>query len=266
MEEADIQPLIEDLTSNVDDLEQALAPLLNTALSHSTSKLPLLDKAKLYVLATYAIESILFSSLRLNGVDAKTHPVFQELARVKGYFAKIKSAETSGTKRNVTLNKDAATRFIKHGLAGNEKYDRERAERVATEKAGAKRKLEEMSVGTHTRLDGSAKRSKAAEGHDDSQHTTNGVAQLGEAPSMGMHTKFTDSEKIAHTNEQASEEEAYGDSSASRPKPKSSNEALASLLDNAESTSDQQHTKKKKRRKKKHDQRELEDLRAEETK
>ena len=172
MDTADLHPLVEDLTSNIDDLEESLAPLLKTALSHSTSKLPLLDKAKLYVLATYAIESILFSCLRLNGVDAKAHPVFQELARVKEYFAKIKTAETAGTKKSTTLDKDAASRFIKHGLAGNDKYDRERAERIAKEKAGAKRKLEDIQVGTHTRFDGAAKRIRTAESGQSSKRTT----------------------------------------------------------------------------------------------
>jgi exosome complex protein LRP1 len=174
METSDLQPLIEDLTSNIDDLEESLAPLLKGPLSHQTSKLPLLDQAKLYVLATYAIESILFSSLRLNGVDAKAHPVFQELGRVKEYFNKIKTAETTGAgaKRNVSLDKEAAGRFIKAGLAGNEKYDRERVDRVAREKAGAKRKLEEISVGTHTRFDGAAKRIKAQESELESGKVT----------------------------------------------------------------------------------------------
>lgn len=160
--------LVEDLDGNIDDLEEALAPLLKTAFSVSTSKLPLLDKAKLYVLATYAIESILFSALRLNGVDAKAHPVFQELNRVKEYFEKIKTAETAGTKRSTTVDKQAAGRFIKHGLAGNDRYDRERSERMARERAGSKRKLEDMQarVGTHTRFKGTAKRIRATERDD----------------------------------------------------------------------------------------------------
>lgn len=154
METADILPLVEDLSTNISDLEQALAPLLNTTLSTSTSKLPLLDKAKLYVLATYAIESLLFSAIRLNGVDAKAHPIFQELARVKEYFGKIEKAEGQGSRRGTTLDKDAASRFIRHGLAGNERLDRGRGE-----KAGAKRKLEDMQgVGKHTRFDAVARR------------------------------------------------------------------------------------------------------------
>jgi len=48
------------LDDEIDDLSESLAPLLQKALSATTSKLPLLDKAKLYVLVTYAIESVLF--------------------------------------------------------------------------------------------------------------------------------------------------------------------------------------------------------------
>lgn len=155
MDTEDLQSLVEDLTANIDDLEESLEPLLNAALSASTSKLPLLDKAKLYVLATYAIESVLFSYLRLNGVAAKEHPVFRELTRVKEYFEKIKRAESAGVKRNISLDKGAAGRFVKHALAGNDKYDQERKEREVREKAGAKRKFEDMTgVGTHQRFGG----------------------------------------------------------------------------------------------------------------
>ncbi len=181
MDTSALEEMVEDLSGDIDDLEESLAPLLKGALSQSTSKLPLLDKAKAYVLATYALESVLFSSLRLNGVDAKSHPIFKELARVKEYFGKIKAAESAGSKRSTTLDKDAANRFIKHGLAGNDKYDRERAERMAAEKTGAKRKLEEMSVGTHTRFDGAAKRIKASESSANDSMATEKETPPGEA-------------------------------------------------------------------------------------
>lgn len=165
MDATDLGPSLKDLASNIDDLEESLAPLLNTALSTSASKLPLLDKSKLYVLATYAIESLLFSFLRLNSVDSKSHPVFLELTRVKQYFEKIKTAESAGIKPNTTLDKGAANRFIKHGLAGNDKYDRERALQLEKEKAGAKRKFEDMTerVGSHTRFEVMSKKIKADE-------------------------------------------------------------------------------------------------------
>jgi exosome complex protein LRP1 len=60
MESTEVVSFLEQLDDEIDDLEDSLAPVLNSALSTTSSKLPLLDKAKLYVLVTYAIESILF--------------------------------------------------------------------------------------------------------------------------------------------------------------------------------------------------------------
>jgi hypothetical protein len=60
MDTSKVLSLLEQLDGEIDDLEESLAPLVTTALSETASKLPLLDKAKLYVLVTYAIESILF--------------------------------------------------------------------------------------------------------------------------------------------------------------------------------------------------------------
>lgn len=60
LEAGDLEGLFEDLKENVDDLENALAPLLSSTVVDVASKLPLLDKAKLQVMVTYAIESLLF--------------------------------------------------------------------------------------------------------------------------------------------------------------------------------------------------------------
>jgi exosome complex protein LRP1 len=60
MDSSKVLSLLEQLDDEVDDLEEALAPLLKRALAETSSKLPLLDKAKLYTLVTYAIESLLF--------------------------------------------------------------------------------------------------------------------------------------------------------------------------------------------------------------
>ncbi len=60
MDSTSILSLLGRLESEIDGLEDSLAPLIETDLSHITSKLPLLDRAKLYVLVTYAVESILF--------------------------------------------------------------------------------------------------------------------------------------------------------------------------------------------------------------
>lgn len=150
MDTTTLAPLLSSLSSSIDDLEDSLAPLLTTPLSQTASKLPLLDKAKLHVLTTYAIESLLFSYLSLNGVNAKTHPIFTEIMRVKQYSEKIKLAEAgpgaAAVSRTQMLDKGAAQRFIRAGLAGNERFDLERAERTAREKEVAREKLEALEA------------------------------------------------------------------------------------------------------------------------
>lgn len=60
---------------------------------------------------------------------------------MKQYFEKIKIAESGPLKReNLSLDKAAAGRMIKHALAGNEKQDTKQSEKIAREKALAKQK------------------------------------------------------------------------------------------------------------------------------
>lgn len=145
--QTDLPDLVEDLEVNIDELTETLAPLLNTQLSTTASSLPLLDKAKLYVLAAYSIESLLYSTLQASGINAKEHAIFKELARLKGYFGKIKEAEerVNAPAPKAKLDVGAAARFIKHGLAGNDKYDLERAERMAKERARAHLKAKQIN-------------------------------------------------------------------------------------------------------------------------
>ncbi|KAL8994908.1 MAG: hypothetical protein Q9169_005244 [Polycauliona sp. 2 TL-2023] len=120
MDTTDLTSLLEILDDDIDELEETLAPVTKHALGDTVSKLPLLDKAQLYILVTYAIESILFSYLRLNGVDAKEHAVFTELKRVKQYFQKVEDVEKIGSRReNLSLDKAAAGRIVRHALVSH---------------------------------------------------------------------------------------------------------------------------------------------------
>jgi exosome complex protein LRP1 len=145
----DLPDLVEDLEVDIDELTTALEPLLSKPLSTTASSLPLLDKAKLYCLAAYAIESLLFASLTASGVNATEHPIFKEIARLRQYNTKIKEIEDRGIKGSAEgrarLDVAAAGRFIKHGLAGNDKYDLERQERMAKERARAHLKAQQIN-------------------------------------------------------------------------------------------------------------------------
>ncbi|OTA06429.1 hypothetical protein A9Z42_0071680 [Trichoderma parareesei] len=131
-----IMPDVERLSSQLDGLEDALEPLLGN-LSEMSSQLPLLDRAKLFSMAAYAIESLLFSSLKIQGVDAQKHAVFAELKRIQQYFAKIKAAEEPAGQRKLVVNQEAATRILKADLSDNKPLSAKLAEKIAEERARA---------------------------------------------------------------------------------------------------------------------------------
>ncbi|KAM6535586.1 hypothetical protein FALCPG4_005140 [Fusarium falciforme] len=134
----DITPDLDRLDDQLDDLEEKLQPLIGN-LEGMASELPLLDKAKLFSLTAYAIESLLFSSLKLEGTDAQNHAVFTELKRVQQYFGKIKAVEAPAVEeaRNLTVNQEAAARILKADLADNKTISNKLAEKIAEERAKA---------------------------------------------------------------------------------------------------------------------------------
>ncbi|RMD44887.1 hypothetical protein DV735_g356, partial [Chaetothyriales sp. CBS 134920] len=153
---AEILPYLDHLEDNLDGLEESLNAFLPGESVAATAKaLPLIDRAKLHVTVAYAIESLIFSYLRLHNLSPHSHPVFKELARVKSYFDKIKEIENArseaaggGSKKPdaaIALDKLAAERVIKHALAGNRKIDLEAAEKKAREALLAKRRLKMMT-------------------------------------------------------------------------------------------------------------------------
>lgn len=145
-----VADLLEELGDNIYDLETTLEPLLNAkSLSSLNKNLAPLERAKLLTWLTYAIETILFSQIRLSGAeDPKSHPIMTELKRIQQYMQKVALVEKPDVDKrtNLTLNKEAAGRFIKAGLSGNDKYDQELAERKAREKENAHRKLQQLEL------------------------------------------------------------------------------------------------------------------------
>lgn len=195
---SDLPDRIEDFEVNIDELEDLLSPLLTKPLATTASTLPLLDKAKLHIQTTYAIESLLFSSLLISGVNAKEHPIFTELSRLRSYFKKIKDVEEGLVGPKARVDKEAAARFIKHGLAGNDRFDRERRERERlgrVEEAAKKRQ--------HVKFDQDAEGKKMEGASVGSKRMAADVTSTDEEPQQ---------EKVVHSEDK----ELYGDATDSR--------------------------------------------------
>ncbi|KAL2423658.1 hypothetical protein ABEF95_002257 [Exophiala dermatitidis] len=209
MDTKSVISLVDQLEDNIDDLEENLQPLIEGALATTAKRLPLLDRAKLNVLLVYSIESLIFSYLKLQGVDAKDHAVFRELTRVKQYFEKIKEAETGPTENEtrpkVTLDKEAAGRFIKHALAGNEKYDLERAEREARERALANKKLRTLEGNMKAKAETKAKEENDAAEEDATAALREAAAQL--AASVQQQSDSSDDSSSSDQSDDEDEQE-----------------------------------------------------------
>ncbi|KAJ7292798.1 Sas10/Utp3/C1D family-domain-containing protein [Mycena rebaudengoi] len=106
---------LDSLTSSLSSLESTLAPLFAQTLPETLVELSPIEQAKLQTLISYLVYDLVFIYLKAKGIDPKTHPVVDELSRVRRYFAKIAAAETPQTPR-APLDKAAASRFIKHAI------------------------------------------------------------------------------------------------------------------------------------------------------
>jgi hypothetical protein len=60
MDTAGVRDALKQMSGHLSDLDQTLQPLLTTALSDTIKKLPLLDRAKLYVTICSIIETLLY--------------------------------------------------------------------------------------------------------------------------------------------------------------------------------------------------------------
>ncbi|KAI0068056.1 hypothetical protein BV25DRAFT_1818425 [Artomyces pyxidatus] len=104
------------LLGSLEDLESELEPLFTQSLPESVLGLDTVQQAKLQVVLPYLVYDLVFIYLKTRGIDPKTHPVVAELDRVRQYFDKIKAAEAPAAPK-MSLDKAAATRFIKHAIA-----------------------------------------------------------------------------------------------------------------------------------------------------
>ncbi|KAA1467774.1 C1D-domain-containing protein [Dentipellis sp. KUC8613] len=114
-ETAKLKTKLAALSKSLDGLESALEPLLSQSLPETVLGLDTIQQAKLQVAIPYVVYDLVFVYLKTRGIDPKTHPVIAELDRIRQYFDKIKNAENP-EKRQLAVDKAAATRFIKHAI------------------------------------------------------------------------------------------------------------------------------------------------------
>ncbi|KAK4055469.1 hypothetical protein OIV83_000015 [Microbotryomycetes sp. JL201] len=152
---------LDELSTSLTSLEQALEPLMATSFEELSKSLEPLQRARLDVMTSYMVHDLIWVYLRTAGVDPSTHPVMLELQRMKDYFDKIKHAEQPPAKRGYTLDKEAAARFINAAISNGSKGKRtEGAVEVSSGPSGTHLRFENDDENTSS---GESKKAVAAE-------------------------------------------------------------------------------------------------------
>ncbi|KAJ2803880.1 hypothetical protein H4R20_002715 [Coemansia guatemalensis] len=120
MADPKISKHVDQLASAVDQIQTALGPILSQPLSDILPKLTPIQRCELEALVAYAINTLYWVYLKVNGVPPKEHPVMDELQRVQRYIEKINRAKKGGSKqesRAMRVDADAAGRFIQNAMS-----------------------------------------------------------------------------------------------------------------------------------------------------
>ncbi|KAK7207215.1 hypothetical protein BZA70DRAFT_270739 [Myxozyma melibiosi] len=129
----EIQPFIAGLEAEIEKLESSISHVTKDGLAKYSANLPPLDRAKACMTLLYALNSSIFSALKVGEEFSSDHPVMSDIRRIQTYMKKVKNTEEIIAGRQLQVDKEAAGRFIKHALSGNDAYDEEREnKRVAS--------------------------------------------------------------------------------------------------------------------------------------
>ncbi|XP_062509359.1 nuclear nucleic acid-binding protein C1D-like [Corticium candelabrum] len=112
----EIEGICEDFHQSLLRTDAVLKKLLAVPHESLDENLTTLDKARLNLTLCYAIDSLFWAFLMVQGVPPREHAVQKELDRVKQYMGKLKEIEEKEMKPEKRLNKGAAQRFVRSAL------------------------------------------------------------------------------------------------------------------------------------------------------
>ncbi|KAJ2608865.1 hypothetical protein H4S08_004288 [Coemansia sp. RSA 1365] len=120
MADPKISKHVDQLATAVDQIQTALGPILSQPLTDTLPKLTPIQRCELEALVAYAINTLYWVYLKVNGVPPKEHPVMDELQRVQRYIEKINRAKKSNNKqesRAMRVDANAASRIIQNATS-----------------------------------------------------------------------------------------------------------------------------------------------------
>jgi len=106
---------LQNFDASLGNIEDLLKPFLKIPINDIVEKVnDPLQNARLSLMVSYAVNSLFWAYLVTQGVNAKNHPIRNELKRIKDNMGKVKLAEER--KKMARVDTHAAKRFIRNAL------------------------------------------------------------------------------------------------------------------------------------------------------
>lgn len=102
----------DNLVQNLKDIQEVLDQVL--PLKQQYDKLPLPAQIELDLFLAFTLNSLYWVHLRMQGIDPMTHPIKDELQRIKA--AMLKWQQAKDRDKRPIVNIEAAKRFVRSGL------------------------------------------------------------------------------------------------------------------------------------------------------
>ncbi|XP_072929168.1 nuclear nucleic acid-binding protein C1D [Epargyreus clarus] len=118
-ENTDFVNICDNLKEGINEIQEILDKLLPLKAQYNKMSLPAQIELDLFL--AFTLNSLQWVNLRVQGMDPTTHPVKDELLRIRAVMSKWQ--EYKDRDNRPTVNIDAAKRFIRSGL-----YDRYRSD------------------------------------------------------------------------------------------------------------------------------------------
>ncbi|CAI2185491.1 18995_t:CDS:2 [Funneliformis geosporum] len=126
-----IRNTLSELECGFDDIDRLLEPMLSQPLSELASGLGPIDRARLYLLYGFTLNSLISLFLELKGQDSKIKILEEQYKRIQDCSEKITNT-VNPPQPSLSLNRNAASRFIKHALSNPDSDTREKATNSGT--------------------------------------------------------------------------------------------------------------------------------------
>lgn len=142
----DVNLFVESLNTSIGKLHDEIEPILTKPVEEIASGTDSpLDTIKVYNNFSYTLVSLIFSYLKIIGINTSEHPIGEDLNKIKSYMKRLKDMEANLTRQERHKNTDTANDYLVQTLGTKDDKEQEKEDSPAISRLNFQ--------GTHTKFD-----------------------------------------------------------------------------------------------------------------